>query len=115
MRKTIPALPEPIRNCFYAPWIKLQEKRDLQASSPDGLDEVYNLRVLAGRITRRLALKEPEEYNDSDLKLITALVRISVGIGALVRGNFSMHLKDGSLERELAEDVASLGEDWSQA
>ena len=106
---------DPIKTCFYAAWFGIQEKKALRKSSPDGFDEVYNLRAFAGRITAHLFKKEPADYSDDDLKLLTTLVRISVGIGALLRGNFNMQARDGTTERSVAEAIQSMEDEWSQA
>jgi hypothetical protein len=112
---TIPAQLDPIKNCFYTRWFSLPEKRWLKKSSQDGCDEVYNLRTFAGRLTSHLSGKEPAEYTDDDLKLLNSLVRISVGIGALLRGNASLQSKDGRLDKSIAEAIEGMEEDWSQA
>jgi hypothetical protein len=105
----------PIKDCFYARWFTAQEKRDLKKSSPDGCDEISNLRCFAGRITRHLSQKEPAGFSDEDLKLLNTLVRISVGIGALQRGNATRQGKEARLEKSIEEAIESMEEDWSQA
>jgi hypothetical protein len=104
-----------IKTCFYVRWFSLLEKKWLKKSSPDGFDEVYNLRAFAGRLTSLLCQKEPAEYTDKDLKLLATLVRISVGIGALLRGNATIQGKSGNPDRSLDAALDSLEEDWSQA
>jgi hypothetical protein len=106
---------DPIKDCFYARWFTGEERRQLKHSSPDGQDEVTNLRTFAGRLTRHLSQIEPADYSSDDLKLLTSLVRISVGIGALLRGNASLQGRDGRLDRSIEEAIESLEEDWSQA
>ena len=109
-------MPEnPIHNCFYARWFSGEEKRYLKKSRPDAQDEIANLRTLAGRFMRLLSQKEPAEYNDADLKLLNSLVRISIGIGALQRGDLSQHGREGRLEKSIEEAIQSLEDDWSQA
>jgi hypothetical protein len=110
-----PKAPDPIKTCFYSPWFAPLEKRWLKKSSPDGCDEVYNLRSLAGRLTAHLSRKEPGEYSDADLKLLTTLVRISVGIGALLRGNASLAGREGRLDQSIERAIESLEGEWSQA
>ena len=102
-------------NNFYSPSFSAEETRRLKKSSPDASDEVANLRAFAGRITRHLSQKEPGEYSDHDLKLLTQLVRISVGIGALLRGNASLQARDSNVERSIEEAIRSMEEDWSLA
>ena len=92
---------DPVKNCFYARWFAAAEKKGLKKSSPDGFDEVYNLRSIAGRLTCHLSKKEPAEYSDGDLKLLNTLVRISVGIGALLRGSVIIQSRDGSAQKSL--------------
>jgi hypothetical protein len=114
----MPAKPEsqnPIQNSFYARWWTGEEKRYLKKSSPDAGDEVANLRTFAGRLTRRLSQKDPVEYSTDDLKLLTMLIRISVGIGTLLRGNASMQGKESSVEKSIQEAIQSMDEDWSLA
>jgi hypothetical protein len=106
---------DPTKNNFYARWWTVEEKRFLKKSSPDAGDEVANLRTFAGRLTRRLSQIDPGEYSNEDLKLLTSLVRISVGIGALLRGNASLQGKDGGVEKSIQEAIDSMEEDWSQA
>ena len=106
---------DPIKDCYYSRWFSTREKRDLRKGSPDGGDEVANLRAFAGRITAHLSQKGPAEYSDEDLKLLGILVRISVGIGALLRGNFNMQSRDGTNERSIADAIQSLEDEWSQA
>lgn len=110
-----PPDPDPIKTCFYAAWFGMQEKRALRKSSPDGFDEVYNLRAFAGRISAHLFKKEPADYSDDDLKLLATLVRISVGIGALLRGNFTINGKDGGVEKSIQAAIENMEQDWSQA
>jgi hypothetical protein len=110
-----PQTQDPIKNSFYARWFSAEEKRYLKKSSPDGSDEITNLRIFAGRITRHLSRKDPQEYSDDDLKLLTQLVRISVGIGALQRGNASLQGKDSRVEKSIEEAIQNMEEDWSQA
>lgn len=107
--------PDPIKTCFYAAWFSPAEKKSLKKSSPDGFDEVYNLRAFAGRITAHLFKKEPADYSDDDLKLLGILVRVSVGIGALLRGNFTIKGRDGGMERSIEEAIENMQQDWSQA
>jgi hypothetical protein len=107
--------PSPSETNFYCHSFSMEEKRRLKKSSPDASDEVANLRTFAGRITRHLSRKEPEEYNDQDLKLLTQLVRISVGIGALLRGNASLQARDSNVERSIEEAIRSMEADWSLA
>jgi hypothetical protein len=106
---------DPIKNCFYARWFAALEKKSLKKSSPDGCDEIYNLRAFAGRLTCHLSHKEPGEYTDEDLKLLNSLVRISVGIGALLRGNASLQGRDGRVEKAIEEAIEGMEEEWSQA
>jgi hypothetical protein len=97
--------PDPIRDCFYARWFTREEKRYLKKSSLDGSDEVNNLRIQAGRLTEHLSRKQVSEYSDDDLKLLTSLVRISAGIGALQRGNATIQKGEDSAGRALGEAV----------
>jgi hypothetical protein len=106
---------DPIKNCFYAPWFAALEKKALKKSSPDGFDEVYNLRAFAGRLTCHLSQKEPGEYTDEDLKLLNSLVRISVGIGALLRGNASLQGRGGSVDKAIEAAIDGMEAEWSQA
>jgi hypothetical protein len=105
----------PIKNCFYARWFTRVEKRFLRKSSPDGCDEIYNLRTFAGRITAQLSHKDPLEYSDDDLKLINTLVKIEVGIGALLRGNVTIQGKGSPVDKSIQEAIQSMEQDWSQA
>jgi hypothetical protein len=111
----MPSTPDSIKNSFYARWWTSEEKRTLKKSSPDAGDEVANLRTFAGRLTRHLSRLDPGEYSNEDLKRLTMLIRISVGIGALLRGNASMQGKEGSVERSIQEAIESMEEDWSLA
>jgi hypothetical protein len=105
----------PSQSSFYTRWFNPEEKRYMKKSSPDGSDEVANLRAFAGRITRHLHRLEPCEYSDTDLKLLTQLVRISVAIGTLLRGNASLQGRDSQVEKSIEEAIRSMEEDWSQA
>ena len=114
----MPSIPDknnPIKNSFYARWWTSEEKRYLKKSSPDAGDEVANLRTLAGRLTRHLSQLDPGDYSNEDLKRLTMLIRISVGIGALLRGNAGMQGKEASVERSIQEAIESMDEDWSLA
>jgi hypothetical protein len=104
-----------LRRCFYARWFSKEEKRFLRKSTPDGSDEVHNLRTFAGRITLRLSQKDPLEYSDEDLKLVNTLVKISVGIGALLRGNVTIQGKGSNVEKSIEEALQSMEQDWSLA
>jgi hypothetical protein len=64
----------PIKTCFYARWWTAEEKRGLKKSSPDAADEAANLRTFAGGLTQRLSRKDPGDYSNEDLKLLTSLV-----------------------------------------
>jgi hypothetical protein len=110
-----PETQDPIKDCFYARWWTGEEKRCLKKSSPDAGDEVANLRTFAGRLTQRLSQKDPGDYSNEDLKLLTSLVRISVGIGALLRGNIGLQGKESSVEKSIQEAIESMEEDWSLA
>ena len=110
-----PKDPNLIKNSFYARWWTGEEKRYLKKSGPVAGDEVANLRTFAGRLSRRLSQIDPGEYSNEDLKLLTTLVRISVGIGALLRGNLSLQGKDAGVEKSIQEAIESMEEDWSQA
>jgi len=112
---TKPDTPNTIKGIFYARWFTAAEKRDLKESSPDASDEVANLRTFAGRLTRRLSQIDPGEYSNEDLKLLTCLVRISVGIGTLLRGNASLQGKEASVEKSIQEAIQSMEDDWSLA
>ncbi len=105
----------PTQTTFYLSTFSSEEKRLLKKCSPDASDEVANLRAFAGRITRHLVGKQPHEYSDLDLKLLTQLVRISVGIGALLRGNASAQVRDSHVERSIEEAIRNMDEDWSLA
>jgi hypothetical protein len=83
-------LPKP---CFYARWFTREEKFFLKKAGPDAADEVANLRTFAGRFTRHLSAKQVPDYTDDDLKVLIQLVRISIGIGTLLRGNDAMQGK----------------------
>ena len=107
--------PNPITQCFYARWFTPAEKRFLRKSSPDGCDEIYNLRSLAARITAQLSHKEPLEYSDDDLKLLNTLVKIEVAIGALLRGNVAIQAKGGKVDKSIEEAIQGLEQDWSLA
>jgi hypothetical protein len=106
---------DPIKDCFYARWFTGEERRQLKQSSPDGQDEVTNLRTFAGRLTRHLSQIQPADYSNDDLKLLTSLVRISVGIGALLRGNFTINGKVGGVEKSIQAAIENMEQDWSQA
>jgi hypothetical protein len=95
----------PLNKCYYARWFSVEEKRFLRKSSPDGSDEVANLRTFAGRLTRHLSQREPSDYSDDDLKLLTSLVRLSAGIGTLLRGNATIQNREGDVEKALEEAV----------
>jgi hypothetical protein len=105
----------PSQTNFYSRSFTPEEKRLLKKSSPDGSDEIANLRTLAGRITSHLSRVQPSAYSDADLKLLTQLVRISVGIGALLRGNASLQGKDSRVEKSIEEALRSMEDDWSLA
>ena len=47
--------------------------------------------------------------------MLTTLVRISVSIGALLRGNASLQDKDGRVEKPIEETIQSMENDWSMA
>jgi hypothetical protein len=95
----------PINKCYYARWFSAEEKRFLKKSSPDGCDEIANLRTFAGRLTRHLSRREPAEYSDDDLKLLTTLVRLSAGIGTLQRGNATIQNREGDVEKSIEEAI----------
>jgi hypothetical protein len=105
----------PITHCFYARWFTQEEKRFLKHSSPDGCDEIYNLRTFAGRITGQLSHKVPLEYSDEDLKLINTLVKIEVGIGALLRGNVTIQGRGSRVDKSIEEALQGMEQDWSLA
>jgi hypothetical protein len=109
-------MPEnPLTNNFYARWFTREEKRCLKKSSPDAQDEIMALRALAGRLTRHLSTRQPDEYSDHDLKLLTSLVRIAAGLGTLMRLGISLQGRDGRFEKSIEEAIQSLEDDWSQA
>jgi hypothetical protein len=109
------SISSPLKNSFYARWWTSEEKRYLKKSSPDAGDEVANLRTLAGRLTRHLARLDPGEYSNEDLKRLTVLIRISVGIGTLLRGNANMQGRENSVEKSIQEAIESMQDDWSLA
>jgi hypothetical protein len=111
----MPASPYPLKNSYYACWWTSAEKRALKKCSPDAGDEVANLRAFAGRLTRHLSMLDPGEYSNEDLKRLTMLIRISVGIGTLLRGNATMQGKDSLVERNIQEAIENMEEDWSLA
>jgi hypothetical protein len=109
----MPPTSNPLKNSFYARWWTSEEKRYLKKSSPDAGDEVANLRTLAGRLTRHLSRLDPGDYSNEDLKRLTVLVRISVGIGTLLRGNASLQGRESSVEKSIQEAIESMEDDWS--
>jgi hypothetical protein len=111
----MPVPTAPLTHSYYARWWTSEEKRSLKKSSPDAGDEVANLRTFAGRLTRRLSQIDPGDYSNEDLKLLTSLVRISVGIGALLRGNASQQGRDAGVEKSIQEAIQSMEDDWSLA
>jgi hypothetical protein len=104
-----------LKDCYYAGWFSAAEKRLLRKSSPDGSDEITNLRCFAGRLTRHLAQKQPGEYGDDDLKLLNTLVKISVGIGALQRGSPGRQGRSSAVEKSIQDAIENLEADWSLA